>query len=273
MSSTTLDDLFASYTPEAAAADAAQAERGTGPRRITLSKLDPGTYVFRLLPAKPSRRSPLVVRGTHFFKRGEKEKVLAYPCAKAQWSKPCKGCDAVAAVHAAAQANPALAAVAKEMESNFSFTVAAVDTAVPFNPEAPGDSIVLLEGKRMVYNDLLDLRKNPRGGDYSNPLTGFAIEITKRGSGMNTEYKTAVDSLVGRGAIFRTPDGAPDVDAIRTLLTEAPDPWDELRQPSAELEADVDAYLATLMASLSGYAAAPTRSVAGSLGVPTSRRA
>ncbi len=270
--STSLDDLFASYTPEAAAADAAQAERGSGPRRITLSKLDPGTYVFRILPAKPSRRSPLVVRGTHFLKR-EGEKVLAYPCAKAQWSKTCKVCDAVAAVHAAAQANPSLSAVAKEMESNFSFVVAALDTAVPFNPEAPGDSIVLLEGKRMVYNDLLDMRKNPRGGDYSNPLTGFAIEITKRGAGMNTEYKTAIDSLGGRGAIFRTPEGQPDVGAIRALLMEAPDPWDELRPPSSEVEADVDAYLATLTASLSGYAAAPTRGVAGSLGVPTSRRA
>lgn len=271
-----LDDLFAAYTPEAAAADAAQAERGNGPRRITLSKLDPGTYVFRILPAKPGRRSPLVVRGTHFIKRDGGQKVLAYPCSMAQWSKPCKACAGVATLHSLAAANPANSALldaAKSMESNFSFMVAALDTAVPFNPESPGDSIVLLEGKRTVYNELLGFRSNPRGGDFSNPLTGFAVEITKRGAGMSTEYKVAIDSLGGRGPIFKRADGSPDVEMIRALLTAAPDPWEELRVPSAETEDDLDIVLAKLdqMAAAMG-GVPPSAGVAAALGVPTARR-
>lgn len=262
-----LDSLFASYDEAAAAKDVAAAQRGSGARHVTLSKLDPGTVVYRIAPAKPDRRSPLVIRGTHFLKALSKtDKTLAIPCVATQFSRPCEVCAAVKALQEAAVDNPAFAEIAKDCESTFSFVFAALDTAIPLDPDALADSFVIVEGKRTVFNGLTSMRNNPREGDFSHPLQGFGVQITKKGSGMNTEYAVAVDALGGgRGAMVRRADGSPDVEMIRKVLTEAPDPWTEISEPTEEQLDAARAYFENIGV---GATATRTTSVAGNLGVP-----
>ena len=100
MSSDPLAGFFEEYTTDAATADAAAAERtASGVRYISLSKLPPGDYVYRILPPRPGQKSPLVVRYTHFVK-GADGKTKAVRCAKLQNGGACAVDDQIDALTA-----------------------------------------------------------------------------------------------------------------------------------------------------------------------------
>lgn len=234
MSNTPDNDVLSSYynpyTAEAAAADTREASKMGGVRHLQMSKLQPGSYLFRFLPPRNGRKSLFVVKYTHFVKGPDKTR--AVPCARLMEGAPCKVCAVMEALEGTGTAPDA--AGAKELSPEFSVLAAVLDCTVPFNPENPLDQCAILEFKKGVHTDLLDLRNNPHaGGDFSHPANGFGIAISKTGSGMKTEYGV-LPSMSARGLI------APTVEDAVAILKDGPDPWTFARTLTPE---EVDAAL------------------------------
>jgi len=183
-----LDDLFTAYDDDAVRRDIAEAAKVGGVRTVTLSKLEPGTYSFRVMPPKRGVKSPFHVAFKHFVKGGEKTRAVV--CAKSMAGLPCGVCDEVDALKNTG--NPTDAAVADDMKPTFSVTFAAIDEDLPVDPANPMSRFCVVEAKKQVHADLLKLHGNrAAGGDFSHPVKGFTIALTKTGSGMGTEYKVA----------------------------------------------------------------------------------
>lgn len=210
-----LSSYFTPYTAEAAAADLREASKMGGVRHLQLSKLPPGSYLFRFLPPRSGRKSLFVIKYTHFVKGPDKTR--AVPCARLMEGGPCAVCGVVEALENTGLA-PDIAA-AKELAPEFSVLASVLDLTVPFDPEHVLDQCAVLEFKKGVHTDLLALRNNPHaGGDFSHPSNGFGIAISKSGSGMKTEYGV-LPSMAARGLI------APTVEATVAILKDSPDPW------------------------------------------------
>jgi hypothetical protein len=234
VSESPLSSLFNAYSTDALAADKAAAERdGSGVRNLTMSKLDPGAYDFRFLPPPVGQTSPFLIRHTHFVKGGEK--VRAVPCARLGKGERCLVCEEVERLEATGNATDAK--VAADMDANFSVQAVVLDLALPFNPAAPTAQLAVLEFKKTVHTALMGIRANVRGGgDFTHPVTGFPIAVTKSGAGMNTDYKVGASMAAPRGLLAPTEaaavailQNAPDIfavkymtdDEVNTILAEA----------------------------------------------------
>ena len=223
-----LSGYFTPYTAEAAALDAANAARNSsGIRYVQLSKLPPGNYTFRVLPAKPGRKSPFYVRYAHFVKSGDKTRVVE--CARLMLGARCLACEHIDALEATL--NPTDAAIAKEMRPEFSVQFAALDCGLPVDPADPCAVICVVEAKKTVHTDLLGMRQNAQnGGDLTDPIGGFGICVVKTGAGKGTEYKTQPSLRLGGGIL-----GGSMANAI-AILKGMPDIWGATRQTDAEIE-------------------------------------
>lgn len=213
----TLDDvnsLFGNYTAEAAKADEAEAAAsGTGVRNVQVSKLDPGGYAYRFLPPKPGRKTMFSVRYTHFVKGGTKTR--AVPCARRMSNLPCAICAEIERLNATGQKLDK--DVADAMNPEFSVQALALDIDLPFDEAKPLAQLVCLEFKKSIHTDLIGIRNNVRtGGEFSHPISGFPVEITKKGAGMNTEY-TVTPLRDQKGMI------APSIEQVAIILRDAPD--------------------------------------------------
>jgi len=225
-----LASYFTPYTADAAAADTREASKMGGVRHLQMSKLPPGSYLFRFLPPRPGRKSLFVIKYTHFVKGAEKTR--AVPCARLMEGAPCKVCSVMEALDSTGLA--ADVAASKELAPEFSVLSTVLDMTVPFDPEHALDQCAVLEFKKGIHTDLLALRNNPHaGGDFSHPTNGFGIAISKSGSGMKTEYGV-LPSMSARGLI------APTMEHAVAILKDAPDAWSFARTLTAE---EVDAAL------------------------------
>lgn len=246
-----LSALFTPYTDEAMAADKAEAERNSsGQRTINLSKLDPGSYDYRFLPPRPGQRSMFLIRHTHFVKGGEAIRAVA--CAKMGNGGRCLVCEEIERLEATGA--PQDASIAKDLAANFSVQAVVLDLALPFDPVQPLGQIALVEFKKQVHTGLLAIRANTRSaGDFTHPMTGFAVTITKKGSGMNTDYTVAPSMAQPRGLM------APTEAAAIAILSGAPDIFD-VKWPSDD---EVATILQEAGLGVDGGAAPPARGGAG----------
>jgi hypothetical protein len=95
-----------------------------------------------------------------------------------------------------------------------------------------------------VYQDMLELRRSPQGGDFTHPRHGFALLIRRDGTGSKTRYGTPGPALEGR-----TPIKNPNW--LRQI--KAPDKYTML--PSEEDMRDAMDLLRSTMAPRAGHVA------------------
>ena len=221
MSNSELDGLFSDYTVDAARTDAAAADRGSdGVRLVQFSKLDPGLYNFRFLPMKPHHKSPFALRYTHFIKTPEGTRAML--CPRLMGTGECATCVEVAALLATGQA--ADSAVADDMDAVFTVQALALDLDIGFDPALPLGQLCKVEYKTTVHEQLTGLRTAARGGvDFTHPLLGNALGITKTGSGKASKYTVGGSMVQGKGPMIQ---GVPEdvaTKAMVAILKGAPD--------------------------------------------------
>lgn len=138
-------------------------------------------YVIRFLPALKGETSFCKVVWQHYIDLPSGDRFVC-SCPKMMERSACPVCMRIDALYRSGV--PADENVAKKLSSKVRVFANVLDREHPeFGP------LVLAYGK-LVQEELVKLRKNPRlGGDLTNPLTGYDLEIYVTGQGINTDYK------------------------------------------------------------------------------------
>lgn len=180
-----------------------------------------GDNYYRFLPPPRGVRSPFVEVWQHFFGRDipvpGREKALVYACPAKMENEPCLVCERAAELSRSRGKDDR--ELAKDMRPRLRVFANVIDMDNPdMGPQ------VLPFGKQ-VLDDLMAIRKDPRkGGNFTHPVSGFTIIVTKKGSGMNTKYSATPDM---QGA-----EEIEDYDWIKDQI----DLQDQKRLPSEEDE-------------------------------------
>ena len=175
---------YEDWSPEAAAEEEAQskAEGGFGPPYV---KLREGRNVVRILPPLPGQRSPFVRIWQHFLKDAEGNTVVFECPQRGKPSHEAQRCPACAEAERLDKSpNPVDKKRARDLWPSRRVFANAIDRG----DEDAG--VKLLAVGKTIHEELLNIAKDPEaGGNFTHPVTGFDIVITRTGTGMDTRYK------------------------------------------------------------------------------------
>ena len=145
-------------------------------------KYEVGDNIVRVL-APPPGKSPFRVVWTHFVRIPGQEKPLVFACPLKEKNATCPICQHADKLKFSG--NPADFDLAKEFFAKRRVYANVIDR----RNEAAGP-VIMGFGKE-IHDQIRALRSNPDyGGDFTNPETGFDINIVRTGTGKNdTSYK------------------------------------------------------------------------------------
>ncbi len=175
---------YGKWTPEAAAAEEAQAQ-AEGGSSVSYVKLKVGRNVLRVLPPMIGSASPFHRVYQHYIKDAA-DKLIVFECPNrgkpADDKRPCPACDEAERLDSTG--NPLDKERARGMWASRRVYANVIDRA-----DADKGVQVLVMGKT-IYEGLLALGRDPEaGGDFTCPEEGFDVIITRTGTGMDTRYK------------------------------------------------------------------------------------
>jgi hypothetical protein len=167
------------YEPEAAQQEEEELAKSGG---TDFLKLVVGANVVRFLPPPIGRNSPFVMVHQHFVQLPGMSNPASFACPRLMASRPCPVCQKIDQLRGTG--NPADYDLAGEFLARLRVFANVIDR----RNEEMGPR-VLAFGKT-IHQQLVKLRKDEdAGGDYTNPDTGFDINIERAGTGKNdTEY-------------------------------------------------------------------------------------
>lgn len=173
------------WDDEEAAAQAARAGRSSN-----YLKLPIGDTYLRFLPPKRGQKKPIIDTREHFF--GGKDSpipghdgVVGYSCPELE-GEHCAVCERARQLKASRSNEDRK--LAGKMFPKLKGYANVIDL------EDPDAGPQVLQFGTTILTQLLEIRNNPRkGGNFTHPLTGRAIIITRKGDGMDTEYTVSVD--------------------------------------------------------------------------------
>jgi hypothetical protein len=173
---------YGKYEVEAAAEEQEELDKLTSG---TFYKLKVGRNVLRFLPPKLGMRSPYVKVHQHFIRLPGMENPVTFNCPRMMAKSPCPACQKVDQLRSTG--NPADYAAAGDLLPQFRVYANVIDKKAP---EAGPQ--ILAYGKK-IHEALVQLRRDEdAGGDYTDPIEGFDIVITRTGTGKNdTSYQVA----------------------------------------------------------------------------------
>lgn len=144
-------------------------------------KLAVGNNVVRLLPPPLGRNTPFVVVWQHFIKLPGATAPVVFNCPRMMARKTCPAC--AKAEKLGNSRNSADRDAAREFWATKRIFASVIDRT----DEEAGPKI--LGFGKSIYEALLALRTDSTaGGDYTNPLKGFDINIKRTGTGLETRY-------------------------------------------------------------------------------------
>lgn len=200
-------DEYSGFSPDAQAADKKEAQEASAGKFIT--KLEEGEHVYRVLPRRKGQ-SPWVVAWEHYVDIPGQENTARFVCPRATEQRPCRACTMVAKL--AASPNPLDREKAQDMEARRNLYVAVLDR------DNPKIGVRVFRFGKKIHNQLRALLEGRFGVDFTRPLDGTDVIVTRTGSGKNnTDYTV---KLSPQGATPIDPDRA-RIEAI--LATELPD--------------------------------------------------
>lgn len=174
--------VFGEFTREAAAADADKA----GGRANYLSKLPVGTTVLRALPPAVGRERPWVIVHQHFIRIPGADSPIAFNCPEKMANQACPACEQMRRLEKTG--NPVDFEAAKSYAPQFRVFMNVIDRRHP--ERGP-----LLWGfGAVIFKRLTHFRENEDvcGEDFTHPLHGFDIIVTRTGTG-KTDTRYQVD--------------------------------------------------------------------------------
>lgn len=166
--------------------DAASQEKDSlGAKSADYMKLEVGRNVVRFLPPAPGKRSPFVVIHQHFIKPIGADKPIVFACPRAMEKRACPVC--AKADQFARTGNKADRDKAFELYPSRRVFANVIDRRTP---EA---GVKVLGFGKKIHEQLLNLRTDEdAGGDYTHPVDGFDVVITREGTGKtDTKYHVA----------------------------------------------------------------------------------
>jgi len=170
---------WGTYTAEAADAEAEQlAKMSSG----NYHKLAVGKNRLRILPPRVGQPKPYVMTFQHFFELpGMKDKV-SFNCPRKMANMPCPVCRKADALRNTGNQRD------YEAAGNLIPKLRVYANVIDRNDEEAG--VKILPFGKTVYDALVELRRDESaGGNYSDPIKGFDVTITRKGTGRtDTEY-------------------------------------------------------------------------------------
>lgn len=173
---------FGTYELEEVTKEEAWAKGGSS----KYMKLGLGRNVVRFLPPPMGKKSPFVYVFQHFINLPGYPGPIIFNCPRLMQNSPCPAC--IKSDKFARSSNPADNEAAKSLWATRRIFANVIDR----RDEVAGPKI--LGFGKGIYETLLNLRKDPAsGGDFTHPLHGFDIIITREGTGKNdTSYIVTV---------------------------------------------------------------------------------
>lgn len=204
---------YGGFSVEDAQEVAEEAAKGAVGGWLTLAD---GRNVLRVLPARLGGKA-IVTIPQHWVKLPGQEKGASINCAQLMMRKPCIICDYQARLMASG--NAADYKIAKDLTArrqNFCAVIQRKDE---------GRGPLLMRFGKTILDDLIDMRADEiNGGDFTDPVNGFDVIVKRKGSGLETEYKTT------KGATCPLHDDAevmnmwleklPNLDLLRAIPSE-----------------------------------------------------
>lgn len=168
---------FGSYEQSAAHEEKADLEAGGG---ADFLKLKQGRNVVRILPPPLGKRSPFRTVYQHFIQLPSGPAVFVCPRLEAR--SPCPACAKAESLRGSR--NEEDQRLAGELFARRRVFCNAVDRA------SPEDGPKVLAFGKLVHEQLVSLREDEdAGGEYTHPITGFDIVISRSGTTKNdTKY-------------------------------------------------------------------------------------
>lgn len=171
---------WGSYDSGAAKAEAEALDKMGGGDFV---KLTPGRNVLRVLPPRLGQKSCFVVTQQHTIELPGMKKAIFFNCPRKMGNKPCFSCQR--ADQLKATGDP------RDFDSAYSYMPKLTVYANVIDRRNPEAGPRVLRMGKTIYDALVDLRNDTdAGGDFSDPINGFDIVITRKGTTKNdTEYK------------------------------------------------------------------------------------
>lgn len=169
---------FGNYTAEDAAQEKVESDAAGGGAEFM--KLVAGRNVVRVLPPPPGQRSVFKVVYQHFVTIGGQSKSVL--CARIEAQQHCDVCAKIAELRSSPNATD------QELAKDFGARRRVFVNVIDRKEEAKGPKVMGI-GKQ-VHEQMLALRTDEdAGGDWSHPVDGFDLIITRTGTGKNdTKY-------------------------------------------------------------------------------------
>lgn len=166
---------FGSYTEEAAKAEAQELSKGGS----DFMKLDVGKNVVRFLPPPVGQRSPFAVVHQHYVQLDGMTSAASFNCTRMMANRGCPVCSMVDKLRRTG--NPVDYDRAGELLPRQRIFANVIDRKHPeLGPR------VIAYGKT-IHKALAAVRED---GDFTHPIDGYDIAITRKGTGKNdTEYE------------------------------------------------------------------------------------
>ncbi|HHT4259201.1 TPA: regulator [Klebsiella variicola] len=173
----------------------AVAESAKNNRGNDLIKMKPGENYLRIILNKDDpENAPFFHKyGIHYAKtKGEdgKDVYSAHLCAQHTHDKPCEMCEMVMEAKAKHKGNKPMEKVIDEMRANARMAV--VGMLSQREDFSDVEKTGLVDMPMSVFEDLLDQITQDINDEIGNPLDrqkGYAYQITRSGTGLDTEYK------------------------------------------------------------------------------------
>jgi len=166
---------YGSYSEDAAAKEKESLQGGGN-----FMKLEVGKNVVRFLPPAPGRRSPFRTVYQHYIRVPGQQQPVVFTCPRMEAKERCKACEKGQRLQGSANKAD------RDMARDY-FPSRRIMANVLNRKDEDAGAQVLGFGK-MVHEELIEIREN--NGDFTHPLEGFDITITRTGTGKNdTRYK------------------------------------------------------------------------------------
>lgn len=145
-------------------------------------KLQVGRNVVRILPNKTPGKMPFVRVKEHYIKVPGNDRAVVFACPTAMAKKRCPACEKADRLRQSG--NPVDRDAAYELSAKMRIYANVIDR------NEPESGPKILAFGKTIYERLMTLRKDEdAGGNYTDPVNGFDIIITRKGTGMDTSYE------------------------------------------------------------------------------------
>jgi len=169
---------YGGYSEDAAAAEQEELNRSSGGGFM---RLEEGRNVVRFLPPPVGRNTPFLTIYQHFIDLPGRTSPLVFNCPRMMLRENCPAC--AKADQLKASSNKRDQEGARDFWANRRIFASVIDR----NDEDSGPKILGMG--RMIHEALIKIRKDPEGGDFTDPTeNGFDIVIERQGQGLKTRY-------------------------------------------------------------------------------------